>query len=74
MALFHSLLPERSLTIKGELSKGGRKSREQLTVLLCCNVDGTEELKTHVIGKFAKSKCFRNITAFLVTMPIQMHG
>jgi hypothetical protein len=53
---------DKSLNIRGEACTGGRKSRERLTVLLCCNAEGTEKLAPLVIGKFAKPRCFKNIS------------
>lgn len=56
--LFINLQPEKSLSIKGETCQGGKKSKERVTVLLCCNADGTEKLKPTVIGKYWKPRCF----------------
>ncbi|XP_072145362.1 tigger transposable element-derived protein 6-like [Dermacentor andersoni] len=38
--------------------KTEKKSKERVTVLLCCNADGTEKLKPTVIGKYWKPRCF----------------
>jgi hypothetical protein len=56
------LIPDKSLNIRGEACTGGKKSRERLTVLLCCNAEGTEKLAPLVIGKFVKPRCFKNIS------------
>jgi hypothetical protein len=52
-ALFYSLMPSKSLHMKGETYQGGKKSKENLTVLLCSSADGSEKLKPLVIGKLA---------------------
>ncbi|KAH8010001.1 hypothetical protein HPB51_024351 [Rhipicephalus microplus] len=57
--LFFNLQPEKSLCLKGEACRGGKKSKERITVLLCCNVDGSEKLKLTVVGKFQKPRCFK---------------
>ena len=49
--LFYRALPDRSLVLKKEECKGGKKSKERLTILLCSNWTGTEKLKPLVIGK-----------------------
>lgn len=57
--LFFNLQPEKSLCLKGEACQGGKKSKERITVLLCCNADGSEKLKLTVIGKSQKPRCFK---------------
>jgi len=50
--LFYRATPDRSLVLSKEDCKGGKKSKERLTVLLCSNLTGTEKMKPIVIGKF----------------------
>ncbi|XP_003737359.1 tigger transposable element-derived protein 6-like, partial [Galendromus occidentalis] len=59
--LFFQLLPERSLTVRGETCAGGKKSKVRLTALLCCNASGTDKRKLFVIGKSAKPRCLKNV-------------
>ena len=49
--LFFKLLPERSMVLPKDSCKGGKRSKERYTVLLCCNWSGTHKLKPLVIGK-----------------------
>ena len=49
--LFYRTTPDRSLVLSKEECKGGKKSKERLTVLLCSNLTGIEKLKPVVIGK-----------------------
>ena len=49
--LFYRATPDRSLVLSKEECKGGKKSKEKLTVLLCSNLAETEKLKPIVIGK-----------------------
>ncbi|KAK8766588.1 hypothetical protein V5799_006630 [Amblyomma americanum] len=58
--LFFNLQPERSLCVKGQACQGGQKSKERVTVLFCCNSDGSEKLQLTVIGKSKKPRCFRS--------------
>lgn len=60
-ALFFKLLPERTLTVKGEKCKGGKRSKERITVLFCCNMTGTMKLRPLVIGRSRKPHAFRNM-------------
>ncbi|XP_060867267.1 tigger transposable element-derived protein 6-like [Metopolophium dirhodum] len=59
--VFYNLLPDRSLDFKGVKSHGGAKSKERLTVVLCCNSTGSEKLKLWVIGKYQNPRCFKNV-------------
>jgi len=47
-------------SLKGEQCKGGKFSKEKITVLLYRNMAGDME-KPLVIGKAAKPRCFKNI-------------
>ncbi|CAF4798490.1 unnamed protein product, partial [Rotaria sp. Silwood2] len=60
--LFYRATPNRSLVLSKEECKGGKKSKERLTVLLCSNLTGTEKLKPVVIGRSQHPRCFKNIT------------
>jgi hypothetical protein len=40
---------------------GSKKDKERLSVVVCCNADGTCKLPCWVLGKFAKPRCFKNI-------------
>lgn len=59
--VFYNLLPDRPLDFKGVKSHGGAKSKERLTVVLCCNPTGSEKLKFWVIGKYQNPRCFKNV-------------
>jgi predicted DNA-binding protein YlxM (UPF0122 family) len=50
--LFFKALPDRSLVLAKETCKGGKRSKERFTVLLCTNMTGTEKLRPLLIGKF----------------------
>lgn len=57
--LFYNLQPEKSLCFKGEACHGGQKSKQRVTVLFCCNSDGSEKVQLTVIGKSQKPRCFK---------------
>lgn len=57
--LFYRLLPDRTFVAANEKNAPGRKeAKERVTFLLCTNADGTYKIKSMVIGKFAKPRCF----------------
>ncbi len=60
--LFYRALPSRSLVSKGDDCKGGKKSKERMTVLLACSAVG-EKLTTSVIGHSANPRCFRGLAS-----------
>ena len=49
--LFFKALPNRSLVMSKETCKGGKRSKERFTVLLCTNMTGTDKLQPFLIGK-----------------------
>lgn len=59
-ALFYRVPPNRSLQFRGEKCKGGKFSKERLTVFLCVFGDGRFE-QPLVIGKSENPRCFKSI-------------
>ena len=49
--LFYKLMADRSMTIDRNDSKGGKKSKEGYTVMLCSNYTDSNKLKPVVIGE-----------------------
>lgn len=64
--LFFKALPSRTLAMKGEKCSGGKCSKERITVMVACNMDGSEKIPLLVIGKSAKPRCFKK----LQTLPV----
>lgn len=65
--IFYKCLPDKTFLMKGESCRGGKLSKERLTVLVAANMSGTEKLPLLVIGKFAKPRCFKGVQ----TLPVQ---
>lgn len=59
--MFYQLLPEKTLSFKGEKCSGGKKSKQRVTALLCVNLPGTHKLRPLIIGKSLKPRCFNNV-------------
>ena len=56
-ALFYRL--ELEGTLATQEIKGVKQCKERITVVLCCNSNGTDKLKPLVIGKYEKPLCFK---------------
>ena len=57
---FYRALPDKSVSEKEKKCKGGKKSKEQLTVAFFDSATG-EKRKPVVIGKYANPRCLKNI-------------
>ena len=55
------------MCFKGENLSGSKKSKEQFTVLLVANMDGSDKLRLFVIVKSTNPCCFRGIKKLPVT-------
>ena len=54
--LFYKLKPTSTLAT-GPV-KGEKRSKERITVALCCNATGTDKIRPFVIGRSARPRCF----------------
>ncbi|KAM7283587.1 tigger transposable element-derived protein 6-like [Ixodes scapularis] len=61
LGLFFKVQPTKSPSLKGESCHGGKVSKDRVTVLLCCNKDGTEMIKPWMIGKWKNPTCLKNL-------------
>ncbi|KAM7309622.1 tigger transposable element-derived protein 6 [Ixodes scapularis] len=53
------MLPQRTLSLKGDRCHGGKQSKVRITVLLRANMDSSEKVPPLVIGKGATPRCFK---------------
>jgi hypothetical protein len=60
-ALFYYVQLKRMLYIKGKRCHGGKAYKDTVTVLLCCNADGSEKLWPLVVSKFEKPRCMKGM-------------
>lgn len=58
--LYYRALPDKTLSVKGSLTKGSKVSKERITVMFTCSALG-EKLKPLVFGKFENPRCFKNV-------------
>jgi len=56
---FFRALPTKTLAVKNEACKGGKKSKDRITIALTCSMNG-EKLPPLIIGKSKQPRCFRN--------------
>ena len=59
-AFLFRLMPWRTYAFKDEDVAGGKKRKDRLTLMLACNMDGSQKLKAMVIGKARNPKCVRD--------------
>ncbi|KAH1228178.1 CENP-B 2 [Glycine max] len=57
--LFYRLQADHSLATKQ--LEGRKQDKERLTVVICCNEDGSKKIPLWIIGKYAKPRCFKNV-------------
>ena len=55
---FYRSLPDKTLQVKAESCKGGKMSKDRITLALTCSMTG-EKLPALVIGKSKNPRCFR---------------
>lgn len=41
--------------------EGRKKDNERITIIICCNGDGSDKVFLWVIGKYVNLKCFKNV-------------
>ncbi|KAM7291478.1 tigger transposable element-derived protein 4 [Ixodes scapularis] len=59
--LFFKMLPDRSLCFDGDSCKGGKNSKDRITVMVGANAVGTEKLPLLIIGKAKNPRCFKGM-------------
>ncbi|KAG8375763.1 hypothetical protein BUALT_Bualt10G0134100 [Buddleja alternifolia] len=58
-SMFYRLQAEHSHATKQ--LEGRKQDKERLTIVICCNEDGSEKIPLWIIGKYAKPRCFKNV-------------
>jgi hypothetical protein len=60
--LYWRLLPERTLADHTEKEAPGfKKQKERITVMACCNADGSHKLPLLIIGKSKSPRCLKDV-------------
>lgn len=60
-ALFWKLLPASTFAFRGDKCKGGKHSKDRITLLVGSNATGTEKLPLLAVGHAANPRCFKNV-------------
>jgi hypothetical protein len=69
--LFFKCLPDKTYGCSNKKCHDGKKSKDQLTVMECCNMTGNDKIEFLVIyGKTQKPRCFKNV----MSLPVQYFG
>ena len=58
MIITSTYFSDRGHCFKGDEMAGGKKAKDRITVLLCCNMTGSEKRPLVVIGKSKSPRCF----------------
>lgn len=69
---FWKALPDKGLAQKGKSCKGGKKSKQRITVAFFVNGMGEKEYKPIVIWKSEKPCCFKQVNK--TQLPVQYHS
>ena len=60
-ALYYRATPDHCLIFKNSEATAGKKMKDQLTVLLLCNMTGLKKIKPLVLGKSRIPRCFNGV-------------
>jgi hypothetical protein len=55
---FFKCLPDKTYGFGNANCHGGKKSKDRLTVMVCCNLTGNDKVELLVIGKSQLLRCF----------------
>ncbi|MGH0156834.1 UNVERIFIED_CONTAM: hypothetical protein FKN15_047732 [Acipenser sinensis] len=61
MALYYRAAPDGTLAFKNQSVAGSKKCKERVTLLICCNLIGTNKRKVLLIGKSKNPRCFTGV-------------
>uniref|UniRef100_A0A147BDF0 Putative tick transposon n=1 Tax=Ixodes ricinus TaxID=34613 RepID=A0A147BDF0_IXORI len=64
--LVYKARPSKTYTFSGERCHGGKCSKERLSVLFCCNMDGSEKVRLLLIGKSKRPRALRQMQSLSV--------
>ena len=59
--LYWRAIPNGTLSFKGLEAPGSKTAKDRMTLLLACNMDGSEKINPLVIGKSKNPRCFKNV-------------
>uniref|UniRef100_H3A6W8 HTH CENPB-type domain-containing protein n=1 Tax=Latimeria chalumnae TaxID=7897 RepID=H3A6W8_LATCH len=65
--LFYQLLPRKTFASSDDNCAGTKRSKRRTTLLIGANMDGSDRMLPLFIGKFAKPRCFKNVTTLPLT-------
>lgn len=58
---YYKMRPGNTCSLSGEPCHGGKRSKERVSVLFCCNMDGTEKANLLLIGKAKRPMCLPKV-------------
>jgi len=60
-ALYFRLLPEHSLVFKNAPMSGAKTAKARVTIMLACNMTGTDKLRPLIVGSSKAPRCFKGV-------------
>ena len=69
--LFWKKQPNTSLVYKGEDGRGGKRSKERVTLLLAANMTGTDKLKPLVVNRSKNPRAFGRNRSNATNLPVE---
>ena len=70
--LFFRALPHKTMIFKNLDVNSYKVCKERVSMLLCCNMDGSEKLKPIIIGQSENPTCFKNTTKAIYSASIEI--
>jgi len=67
--LLYRCFPGKSMVFDNDNCKNGKRAKDRITIMLCCNMSGSELLKPLVIGYSQKPRCFKHVKS----LPVEYH-
>jgi len=64
--IFYRCFPGKSMVFKNDACKNGKRSKDRITVMLCCNMTGSQKIRPLVIGHAENPRCFKHIRSLPV--------
>ena len=59
--LFYRLMPDRTFALRGDECHGSKKYKDRITLLLGCNMDGSDKLRPLAIGRYRTPRCLKGV-------------
>lgn len=73
-SFFFKMLPQQTYAFKGQPCSGNKTSKDRLTLMLCCNMTGSEKLRPLIIGKAKKPAILKKFNMGVQDLPVDYYN